>query len=528
MQVINTNIPSLNAQRNLDKSQNSLTTSLQRLSSGLRINSARDDAAGLAISDRMTSQIRGSDQARRNANDGVSLAQTGEGAMQQMGNILQRIRELAVQSANATNSASDRQALNAEVNELTAELDRFAQTTEFNGLRLFDGSISASIFQVGANANQTITATTANFRTDQYGTYQTGNSAHTSAVLLANGYDISGIGLAGSGVVRASGAITIRGFAGSAVISGVTGDTAKTLATKINAQSAKTGVSASAINTAAFYFGSGGIGAASQPGSGTYTMEVLGNQDKTAYATISFAITKTASGTLNLSQAVTAFNDKASLTGITAKISDNGKSLVLTNSDGGNMLLKATILPTGAVVSGGYIASGSSGNFISNNITLAAAADALSVGGQLTLNSNSSFALTSDAKVILREGVINSDPGGVPINTTSASALQAVSKLDISSVDKATQALRTVDGALAAINDQRAKFGALQSRFEATISNLQTTSENLSASRSRIQDADFAQETASLTRSQILQQAGTAMLAQANALPNQVLSLLRS
>src|SRR5262249_54561875 len=156
----------------LDASQNSLSTSLQRLSSGLRINSAKDDAAGLAISQRMTAQINGSDQARRNANDGVSLAQTGEGAMQQMSDILQRIRQLAVQSANATNSASDRQALNAEVTQLTSELDRFAQSTEFNGLKLFDGSISASIFQVGANANQTITATTANFRTDQYGTYQ--------------------------------------------------------------------------------------------------------------------------------------------------------------------------------------------------------------------------------------------------------------------------------------------------------------------------------------------------------------------
>ncbi len=163
MQVINTNIPSLNAQRNLDTSKGSLETSLQRLSSGLRINSARDDAAGLAISERMSSQIRGSDQARRNANDGVSLAQVGEGALSQMGDIMQRIRELAVQSANATNSPQDRAALNSEVSQLTAELDRFAVTTDFNGLKLFDGSYGAAIYQVGANANQTITATTANF-----------------------------------------------------------------------------------------------------------------------------------------------------------------------------------------------------------------------------------------------------------------------------------------------------------------------------------------------------------------------------
>jgi flagellin len=523
MQVINTNISSLNAQRNLDNSQMSLSTSLQRLSSGLRINSAKDDAAGLAISQRMTAQINGSDQARRNANDGVSMAQTGEGAMQQMSDILQRIRQLAVQSANATNSASDRQALNAEVTQLTSELDRFAQSTEFNGLKLFDGSISTSIFQVGANANQTITATTSNFRTSQYGTFQTGNSNHTSAVALSNGFNISAVGQSGNTVVKTSGVMTIRGFAGTATISGVTGDTAKTLAERINAQSAKTGVTAAALTNAAFYFGSGGT----QPGSGTYTLDVLGNQDKANYSTISFSITKNSNGSLNLSQVVSAFNDKASQTGITAKLSDDGKDLILTNSDGGNILVKSTTLPAGAAVSAGYMASGNNGGFVSNHVALVANNDALSIGGQLTINSNASFAITTDATLSLREGAIDSNPGGDAINTTVASNLQSVLTLDVSSVESATQALRTVDGALAAVNDQRAKFGALQSRFQATISNLQITSENLSASRSRIQDTDFAQETSNLTRSQILQQAGTAMLAQANALPQQVLSLLK-
>lgn len=523
MQVINTNIPSLNAQRNLGNSANALSVSLQRLSSGLRINSAKDDAAGLAISERFTAQINGMDQARRNANDGVSLAQTGEGALQQMGDILQRIRTLSVQSANATNSASDRQALNSEVNQLTSELNRFAAVTDFNGAKLFDGSISASAFQVGANANQTITATTRNLRTDQYGTFQTGNSVHTSAIALANGYNISGTGTAGSGVIKSSGVITLRGFAGTATVSGVTGDTAKTLADKINAQTGKTGVTADAKTVAALYFGSGGT----QAGSGTYTFQVLGNQDKSNYSTVSFAITKNSDGSLNLSQAIAGFNDKSSQTGISAKLSDDSKALVLTNSDGGNILLKSTTLATSATVSAGYISSGSSGRFTSNAITLAAANDALSVGGQLTLNSSSSFSLVTDANVELREGALTSVAGGTASSSTTASSLQSVAILDISSIDGATQALRTVDGALAAINDQRAKFGALQSRFEATISNLQTTSENLSASRSRIQDADFASETAHLTKAQILQQAGTAMLAQANALPNNVLSLLR-
>lgn len=515
--VINTNIPSLNAQLNLSNSANSLNTSLQRLSSGLRINSAKDDAAGLAISQRFTAQINGMDQARRNANDGVSLAQTGEGALGQMGDILQRIRELSVQSANATNSSTDRQALNSEVGQLTSELDRFAQTTQFNGLNLFDGSFSASVFQVGANANQTITATTRNLRSDQYGTFQSGNSLHTSAHSLASNFNISANGLSGQAVVLTSGVATIRGYAGSAQISGVTGDTAKTLADKINFASAKTGVTATANTTAALKF-SGSAG-----GSGTYTLNVLGNQDKTSYATVTFTLTKDSNGTLNLSQAVSSFNDKSSLTGITAKISDDGKFLVLNNSDGGDILVKAQTVAASQVISGGYIASGT-GSFTANGAGMTTAGDTREFGGQLTLNSSSAFAVTNGT-LSLRDGVV--DKAASAASSVTNSNLQSVSKLDISSVDGANQAIRTVDAALSQINDQRAKFGALESRFDSTISNLQTTSENLSSARSRIQDADFAAETANLTKAQILQQAGTAMLAQANALPNNVLSLLR-
>ena len=179
--VLNTNMPSLNTQRHLAKAQNNLNNSLQRLSSGLRINTAKDDAAGLAISQRMTAQIRGLNVAQRNANDGVSMAQTAEGALSEMGDILQRVRELAVQSANATNSAGDRKSLNDEVNQLVAELNRFANTTEFNGMKLLNGDNSVAAFQIGANANQTITATTTDFRTNKYGSYQVGNATVTSS-----------------------------------------------------------------------------------------------------------------------------------------------------------------------------------------------------------------------------------------------------------------------------------------------------------------------------------------------------------
>lgn len=522
--IINTNIPSLNAQRNLDKSQMGLSVSLQRLSSGLRINSAKDDAAGLAISERMSSQIRGSDQARRNANDGISLVQTAEGAMQQMGDILQRIRELAVQSANATNSASDRQAINAEVNQLTSELDRFAQSTDFNGLKLFDGSTSTSIFQVGANANQTVTATTRNFRTDQYGVYQTGNSRHVSGT-AQSGSPVSG-GHRPGAVVTVSGTFAIRGFAGTATISGVTGDSARTLAAKINSVYSKTGVSAAAKTEVAFQFS----GTPAGTGSGSYSLEVLGNNSTANVASISFNIVRDTNGSLNLSQAVTAFNDKSSLTGITARISDDGHSLLLTNGDGGDVTIGAKIVPTGAVISGGYLTSGGVFNQGDGGFALTTG-NKVTYGGQLTLDSNESYAIQPDSLIGIKAGLLDDVGHGVGSaagSTTISSVLKQVKDLDVTTVENATQALRTVDGALSSINGQRAKYGALQSRFEATISNLQTNSENLSAARSRIRDTDFAQETAALTRSQILQQAGTAMLAQANALPNQVLSLLRS
>ncbi|WP_424228393.1 flagellin hook IN motif-containing protein, partial [Azovibrio sp.] len=239
-QVINTNVASLNAQRNLSRTSGELATSLQRLSSGLRINSAKDDAAGLAISERMTAQVRGMSQAMRNANDGVSLAQVGEGALNEMGNILQRVRELAVQSANATNSASDRAALSSEVSQLVAELDRFAVATEFNGLKLFDGSFGSALYQVGANANQTITATTTDFRTSQYGTYQIGNASQSTAVTGTG----TGTAITGA-VVSSGGTVTINGAGGAATITTTASDSARDIAAKINAQST-TGVRASA------------------------------------------------------------------------------------------------------------------------------------------------------------------------------------------------------------------------------------------------------------------------------------------
>ncbi|WP_308418117.1 flagellin N-terminal helical domain-containing protein [Chitinimonas sp. BJB300] len=545
MQVINTNIPSLNAQRNLDGSKGSLETSLQRLSTGLRINSARDDAAGLAISERMTSQIRGSDQARRNANDGVSLAQVGEGALTQMGDILQRVRELAVQSANATNSAQDRQALNSEVNQLVAELDRFAVVTDFNGLKLFDGTYGSSIYQVGPNANQTITATTANLRTNNYGSYQITNMAQQAMFAITGSYTGTTFGgqiasggsvVAGSG--GASGSLAINGGNGGASLSTLTSaSTARDVAAAIN--SSNSGVRATARNAANIQF-------ANTTGL-SYSLNVTGANSTPVNVTFQVKDARTSAG---LSEAIQSFNDRASQTGITARLNDTATGIVLTNDDGSDIILQAVATTQNGAVCGTISLStgGIGGLALAQAFTITAngsggaaggatatSGDVLKIGGQVTLDSDKSYSISTSSigfqsGTIASSGTTANATSGLFLNsgTSLGSTLAAVAVLDVGSVASSTQALRIVDSALATINGQRAAFGALQNRFMATIANLQVSAENLTASRSRIRDADFAQETASLTRAQILQQAGTAMLAQANALPNQVLSLLRS
>jgi flagellin len=378
-QIINTNIASLNAQRNLNASQNSLAVSLQRLSSGLRINSAKDDAAGLAIASRFSAQINGLNQAARNANDGISLAQTAEGALGEITNNLQRIRELAVQARNATNSTTDRAALDTEAQQLKAEIDRVATTTSFNGVKLLDGSFTNQAFQVGANVGETITVSAiVNAQSASLG---------TSSVATVTG-----------AVITATGAIT----AGHLSIGGVS---------------------------------VGAVAAGSSPA-------------------------------VQAGNIATAINSVSGTTNVYATVV-NSTQVVLTNSSGGAVTVDA-------------------------------------LGASATLANT-----------------------GLTAGTTAAVATTGFATLDLNSVAGADTAMRQMDAALSAVNTARATLGAVQNRFSSTVANLQTAAENLSASRSRIQDADFASETANLTRAQILQQAGTAMLAQANALPQNVLTLLK-
>jgi flagellin len=405
MAIINTNTISLNAQRNLSTNSASLATTIQRLSSGLRINSARDDAAGLAISERFTTQIRGLNQAARNANDGISLAQVAEGSLGEVGNNLQRIRELAVQSANATNSASDRIALNAEVRQLVSEVDRVARQSEFNGTKLLDGSFTAQLFQVGANAGQAIAITeTADARASALGgaVFDTLTAAAVASGTATARTTISGITVTDSlGVVTSIDPVQID-----------IGDTAAQITGKI----------AAAIN---------------------------------------------------------------------AKIGDTGLYAE-----------QSTTTPT--------------------TLTFSSV--------RQSVNASGAFAGYSVAY-----GTLSSTTAGVTLGTAPAANTVApagnpffLDELDITTVVGAGRALSIVDLSLTTVNGGRADLGAIQNRFQSVVANLTTSSENLTASRSRIRDADYAKETAELTRTQILQQAGTAMLAQANQIPQNVLSLLRT
>ncbi len=402
MSIINTNTISLNAQRNLSSNSASLATTIQRLSSGLRINSARDDAAGLAISERFTTQIRGLNVAVRNANDGVSLAQTAEGALGEVGTNLQRIRELAVQSANATNSQSDRDALNAEVNQLVDEIDRVAKQAEFNGTKLLDGSFTAQLFQVGANAGQAIAIT---------------ETADTRAEAL--------------------GGAVFDTFTGTSVASGT----------------ATTSASITGITVT----------------------DSLGN----AIAIDDVEIRIGDSASTVVGRIAAAINARIGETGLYAEVAANGVDITFSS-------VRQSIDANGAF-EGYQVAYGTQST-----------ASGITLGTAPTQNSVA--------------------PAGNPAYLDT---------LDISTVVGAGRALSIVDLSLTTVNGGRADLGAIQNRFSSVIANLTTNSENLTASRSRIRDADYARETAELTRTQILQQAGTAMLAQANQIPQNVLTLLR-
>ena len=461
-QVISTNIASLNAQRNLNKSQSALNTSLQRLSSGMRINSAKDDAAGLAISERFTAQIRGLNQAVRNSNDGISLAQTAEGALGEVTNNLQRIRELAVQSANATNSSSDRAAMQQEVSQLVSEIDRVASQTNFNGVNLLDGSFTSQAFQVGANVGETITMTSI--------------VDATKAGLGLDDGTATVAGTAVSSTAISAGDVTVNGYD----IGAVATMSAKNVGAAIEAADSNvTATATTEVDTGAF--------SVSGTSSGdTYTLTVAG---------VNITATDAGSGITGAMMDTALSSAAGSLTtaGISYTGTFAGGDATFTDADGDNVVISQAHSGSGT----GGVASGTGTN--RGTVTLTSTGRDIEIAGN------------------------NVARAGLTAGTTSSTG----NTLDVSTVDGANALIDAVDTALNTVNSSRATLGAMQNRFESVVTSLQTSSESLSAARSRIADADFAAETANLTKTQILQQAGTAMLAQANQLPQGVLSLLR-
>ena len=617
-QVINTNIASLTAQRNLNASQSQANTALERLSSGLRINSAKDDAAGLAISERFQSQISGLNQAQRNANDGISLAQTAEGAMDEITNNLQRIRELAVQSANATNSISDRQALNQEVQQRIEEINRIAAQTSFNGLKVLDGTFDTQTFQVGANAGETIGISGLDSRGSQIGaivdqTNNLGISVIENAASSVATTDASNLTYGGPDI---SGSVTINGveltiptqpYASPATLAstidglrtdpsltadqqaaladiavGASGDSLTFTSDRNGAVDATIDLNSAAV---AAVSGTPADDAAVADGA-AYT---VGDFSSFNYASAGVALEVTlsagaTSGTLNLD--ATGVTDEASfISAVNSQIEalgfasgqivasiDGSDQLILTNNTGGGTTLSVTGV---SYTDGGSPAvdfdqtleiAGQTGVTLTEAFERGDAIDfqvdlngeVIDVLGATSLNDiisqvnartnetgiranfnslnddiifssqlGEEFTVTLSADTDGTSGFTGAGDLNQVVTATAAADSVAVNDVDISTSGGADLALIAIDYAIESINGFRAELGAVQNRFESTIANLATTSENLSASNSRIRDADFAAESAELARTQVLQSAGLSVLAQANARPQQVLQLLQ-
>jgi flagellin len=486
-QVINTNVMSLNAQRNLTTSGSAMATAIQRLSSGLRINSAKDDAAGLAISDRMTTQITGLNQAVRNANDGISLAQTTEGALQEVTNNLQRIRELAVQSANATNSDSDRVALDQEVQQRIAEINRIAAQTSFNGRKVLDGSFGNATFQVGANVGETI-AVTLGSSTSMKATDIGKTATATGTVVDSTLWTTSG-GSGGTPGTYTSGAITMADLSGAAKTFTVT-TSAGTDSVTLNADySGDTDVSDNMVADIQAQLTNSGV-----------TVSKDASTNKLVFTD------GTNGGTVAIG-------------GTDATYITTGGASVTGDPDTGGTITPYTV---GALSI--QIGSGTAVDVAGTYATSQALADA--INSQV---SGSFASIDSGGHLVIKAGdsLTISGAGATALGVASATASGSLNGKDVKTSDNANAVILSVDSALTAVSTFRSTLGAIQNRFQSTINSLQAVSENLAASRSRILDTDFAAETANLTRAQILQQAGTAMVAQANSVPQNVLSLLR-
>jgi flagellin len=498
-QVINTNLASLAAQSSLNRSQGDVQTSLTRLSSGLRINSAKDDAAGLAISERFTSQIKGLNQAVRNANDAISLSQTAESSLSETTNLLQRLRELSVQSANATNSASDRSALQSEVSQVVAEIDRIANTAEFNGIKLLNGNFTSQAFQVGANANQTVAVSVNSAKTDALGAV---NSATFSVQQVAGAGAIANTGSATATVGAQNLTFTTGGVA--SVVAVAAGDSAQTIAAAVTA--GVDNLTAAAVTRVAIDTSDLTAGAATIVINGTTINYTSAANDATDATAIKTAI-----------QASAALSN---LTVTTQNGQNTGSEVLIVDSTGANMKTSFTVTGGGNVDVRAVASDGTT--LVGTDQTTVATGKEVITTGDVTYTTSSAAAATIG--IATSSGTTFISGAG---NAAISESTSRVKDVNISTSAGAQTAIAIIDSAIGSVGTIRANLGAVQNRFESIVASLQSSSDNQSGARSRIVDADFAAETASLTRGQILQQAGIAVLAQANAAPQNVLSLLQ-
>ena len=470
---VNTNVTSLGVQKNLNKASDALSTSMTRLSSGLKINSAKDDAAGLQIGNRLTSQINGLNTAVKNANDGISIAQTAEGAMQESTNILQKMRTLALQSANGSNSAEDRSSLNAEFAQMSAELTRISEATTFGGRKILDGSFGTTAFQVGANANEVINVTLGDVSASKLGS----NNVVSTEVMP-------------SATAIVAGKIRVVGNGQDVNVDVAAGASAKDIAAGLNG--AVSGMSATAKTTASF-----GISTAPPTTPIGFDIKVGSG------AAVSLT------GIKSLEDMADQLSSNSAKLGVTVNFDKDKQTLSVTSATGENISFdKYTGTAANLTVANSAVAA--------NKV---AVVDKMVVTGSISVDASKSFSLLESGTGTTTNAYFGS--------ASKSSSLNSINDADITTADNSQKALASIDKAIASIDSQRADLGAIQNRFDSTVANLRNIAENSSAARSRVQDADFASETAELTKQQTLQQASTAILSQANQLPSAVLKLLQ-
>lgn len=489
MTSINTNIGALAAQANMTRVNDELNTAMTRLSTGLRINAAKDDAAGMAIGEKMTAQIMGLNQAVRNATDGKNLIDTTESAHVEVSNMMQRLRELAVQSSNDTNTSSDRGNIVAESRQLIAEINRVSETTTFNGMNIMDGTFSGKQFQIGADANITVSINVDSTRATDIGAFTL-----RSDVNVADG----------TSAIAGGTNIIISGHAGSAEVAQTSGMSARQLASAVNDVSSQTGVSANAQTVAKL---------TNLDGAGQLSFEINGRE-------IGPVAISDASDLRSLRDAI---NAQTTRTGVTASMGENNSEIILTDTTGANIVFSSFDSDDGAggdltidvdVLNSDRTSATTSFN-TSESLTDGQSA---TVTGQVTLSSTNVFSVHSSD--------VTADQAFFE-NSNSPAQLEQLAEIDLSTAEGAAKAINVIDMALAKVSQSRSDLGAVSNRLDSTISNLTNISTSVEAARSQVMDADFAAESTNLARGQILSQAATAMLAQANASKQNVMQLLR-